>query len=327
LNLETLEQFIQEDGPIILTTHENPDGDGISAQVGLHALLVSQGKSVKIVNNDPLPDKYRFMDTEGIVAGGKLGKLPKDFHLIVLDTTDSGHMGKIGRKLLDKAKKTYFIDHHNGMDRDVAQNWIDSSRSSTAEMICDLASHYKFQFPLHISRALFAGIVYDTGSFIYPKTSSHTLEVASDLVRGGVKPKEIHSLLYENKPASSFKLLALIQATFTTDYDDKLAIQVMTKGMLKKAGAEYEASENVINYPLKCPEILVSVFFKEDHEGKWRASIRSKGNIDVAAFSQELGGGGHKNAAGFPLDLQGKSVEEREVIIQSIVKKLGPLLT
>jgi phosphoesterase RecJ-like protein len=59
--------------------------------------------------------------------------------------------------------------------------------------------------------------------------------------------------------------------------------------MLKKAGAEYEASENIINYPLKCPEILVSVFFKEDAEGKWRASIRSKGNIDVASFSKDPG--------------------------------------
>jgi phosphoesterase RecJ-like protein len=284
LNLEQLDQFLQDKNAIILTTHENPDGDGISAQVALHALLKGQGKTVKIVNNDPLPEKYQFMDPEGIVLGGKLGRLPKRFDLIVLDTTDPGHMGDIGRKLLDKANRAFFIDHHNGLDQDGNQNWIDSARSSTAEMIFDLGNHFQFQFPLHVNRALFAGIVYDTGSFIYPKTSSRTFEVASDLVRGGVKPKEIHTLLYENKPASSFKLLALIQSTFTTEYDDKVAIQVMTKGMLKKAGADYEASENIINYPLKCPEILVSVFFKEDAEGKWRGSIRSKGSIDVAAF-------------------------------------------
>jgi phosphoesterase RecJ-like protein len=101
----------------------------------------------------------------------------------------------------------------------------------------------------------------------------------------------------------------------------------MTKGMLKKAGADYEASENIINYPLKCPEILVSVFFKEDEEGKWRASIRSKGNIDVASFSKDLGGGGHRNAAGFPLSPQDMAASIREESIQRIVKKLGPLLT
>jgi len=320
--LESFKQFLDRGLPILLTTHENPDADGLSAQLAVHCILEQFKIQTFICNGGPLPEKYKFMDPKKVLTDIKNQNiLPHDYDVIVLDTSDIGHISKEGQECLNNAQAKFFIDHHNGPNPSDTFFWIDPEKSSTAEMVFDLAKALKVKLPLHVCKALFAGIVYDTGSFIYPKTTAHTFQIASSLVKKGVKPKEIHSLLYENKPISSFKLLALIQSTFEVYLDNRVAVQIMEKEMLQRSGATYESAENIINYPLKSPQILVSLFFKEDAKGVWRCSIRSKGEIDVASFALTLGGGGHKNAAGFPLP-SGDLDEVMKTVLASIEESL-----
>jgi phosphoesterase RecJ-like protein len=105
--------------------------------------------------------------------------------------------------------------------------------------------------------------------------------------------------VYESNSISTLVLMSKVLATLELHYDNQVAVQTMTQELLRQAGASYEESDLLINIPLRSADVRVSVFFKENLEGIKRCSLRSKGNIDVAAIAQSFGGGGHKTAAGF----------------------------
>jgi phosphoesterase RecJ-like protein len=135
--------------------------------------------------------------------------------------------------------------------------------------------------------------------FIYPKTTAVTFQIAHELVKLGVKPNETYVNVYESNSISSLVLMAKVLSTLELHYDDQVAVQTMPQDLLREAGAIYEESDLLINIPLRSGDVRVSVFFKENLEGVKRCSLRSKGNINVAAIAQSFGGGGHKTAAGF----------------------------
>ena len=164
-------------------------------------------------------------------------------------------------------------------------------------------------------------IVYDTGSFIYPKTSAQTLHIAFELVTSGVKPNEIYSKIYETKSIASLVLQSTVLSTLELECHDHVAIQIMLKDAILESGATYEEGHQIINVPLAAEAIKVSVFFKENLEGILRCSLRSKGNINVVEIAQKFGGGGHKTAAGF------KCSESLEVVKQMVLDDLEKYFT
>jgi phosphoesterase RecJ-like protein len=150
-----------------------------------------------------------------------------------------------------------------------------------------------------IAQALFTGIVYDTGSFIYPKTTALTFGIARDLVAAGVEPNFVYSKVYESNSISALVLQSRVLATLELAYEGHVAILTLRSGMISESAANYEEADGLINIPLKSEDIKVSVFFKENLEGLLRCSLRSKGDINVAEIAQGFGGGGHTTAAGF----------------------------
>jgi phosphoesterase RecJ-like protein len=196
-------------------------------------------------------------------------------------------------------KEYFIVDHHDSETVQLAKNHIEQNASSTCEILYLLFREMNLELDLTIARALYMGIVYDTGSFIYPKTTAVTFEIAHDLVSLGVQPNDIYVSVYESNSISSLVLMSKVLATLELHYDNKVAVQTMTQELLRKADAIYEESDLLINIPLRSGDVRVSVFFKENLEGVKRCSLRSKGNIDVAAIAQSFGGGGHKTAAGF----------------------------
>src|SRR5262249_26551368 len=154
--------------------------------------------------------------------------------------------------------------------------FIDDSAAAASQIVFFLAEAFGAKIDLVAANALFMGIVFDTGSFIYPKTSPATFQVAQKLLTLGVRPKDIHAALFEPMPPARMRLLALVQASMRLTHGDRTAIQIMTHDMLAETGAHAEDSENFINYPLKCTTVLVSIFVRESKPGMYRCSLRSK---------------------------------------------------
>ena len=302
----------------IITAHETPDGDAIGSECAMNLALKALHKTSFIINADEMARKYRFLDPDSLISTFHAAVLPEnieEYTLLILDTNDTDNIGEVAEGILPLVKQYFIIDHHESDDEKISANLIESNASSTCEILYDLFSSMGIPLTLPLATALFVGIVYDTGSFIYPKTTPKTFRIAYELVSVGVNPNDIYSRIYESNSISALRLQSKVLSSLTLYFEQQVAVQEMSKEDLAECSALYEESDTIINIPLKSEAIKVSVFFKENEEGLLRCSMRSKGNIDVAVIAQHYGGGGHKTAAGFksayPLEKMKRKVLEK----------------
>jgi len=282
---DALWEHLKENDNYLLCSHESPDADALGSEFALFELLNRLGKQVRILNEDPAPEKFSSYDQhqrfESLRSGAALPGNLQLCHLIVLDVGDFDHLGTgINALVLPEVSSVTIVDHHTQRHTEAARFFVDEGASSTCQMVYELFRHGGQRPSLESCQALFAGMVFDTGSFIYPKTSSETFRIAAELVDMGVKPKEIHSHLYETLPVSTLKLLALVQSTLQFHYDDRIVVQHMSRSMLMETQGNYEDADSFVNYPLKSPQVQISVFFKETPSGALRCSLRSKGPLE-----------------------------------------------
>ena len=314
MNFLPASDFITRNGMFILTAHETPDGDAIGAEVALYFALLELGKKVRILNADPTPRIFQFIDQNSSVEVLTEATLPKDLSdwaLLIVDTNDINNIGILKDLVIPHVREYFILDHHEGEGDLHAGNLIEVECSSTCELLSALFLEMHISVTYPIALALFSGIVYDTGSFVYPKTSARTFGIAQKLLECGVKPYMVYAKMYESNTVSSLVLRASTMATLSLHFNEKVSVLKMTKEKLLQSNAPYEEAQTFINIPLKSENIRVSVFFKENEEGVLRCSLRSKGDIDVAAIAREYGGGGHKNAAGFKSNYSLNDIETR----------------
>lgn len=289
-------------------------------------MLRSLNKIVAILNSDACPSKFRAFDPEGDLKSLEEGDaVPEDLAektVILIDTSDFHHTRHARERLLAHGRQVLIIDHHTPPSLLPCPAYIDDSAAASSQIVYQVAEALGVDLDKSTAAALFMGIVFDTGSFIYPKTTAATFHAAQKLVEKGVRPKEIHAALFETIDPSRMRLLAKVQATLRLLHDDRTAVQVMTQEMLAETGAVAEDAENFINYPLKCSSVLVSMFLKEIKPGLFRCSLRSKGAVDVSVLALTHGGGGHKTAAGFPC--HPLPLAELEVLLLQSVLDLYP---
>ncbi len=301
--LENLKKYINAHERFIISTHESPDGDGLGAEIAIRELLLSLGKDAIIVNSDPIPEKFSFIDEEGeIIVFSEKNKDSIGAHdraLFVLDTNDVSNIGSLHRYLEGKIRGYFIIDHHEGGKDKYESNFIKVEASSACEIMYDIIMHFEKQLSPKSARALYAGILFDTGSFRYPKTSPKTFRIASHLVEIGADPFSIYEKIYENNSLASFELRALMLSTMEIHYGGRLVLLKLTPEMLKKSGAPFEEGEMNINLPLTIKGVIASVLVKQNVHGPVKVSMRTKGEYDVSKIAMANGGGGHRNAAGY----------------------------
>ncbi len=316
--LSTALDFIQEHQHFILTTHEGTDADGFGAEIALATTIKSLGKTARIVNAALPPSGLRFMDGEGIAESfdPKGEALRGEFALILLDTADPYRIGSFGESLAQAALAVLIVDHHETPGAPGLSGYIDTSASSTCEMV------YRIMVGLgqpprgKVATALFAGIVYDTGSFSYAHTEASTFEAGLELVKGGARPYDVHQALFESSSIGALLLQKRVLGSLELAFGERIAIQHMKEKDILESGAAWEDADPLVNIPLRATSVEVSVLFKEGGEGECRCSLRSKGTINVARLAQAFGGGGHARAAGFKLS---RGIEETKTRLLGIL--------
>jgi phosphoesterase RecJ-like protein len=295
--------FLSRNRKFVITAHETPDGDALGSEFAMQRALAKLGKSAFICNADPAPEKFTFVEPDQqplVLQNGS--QLPPDLGeraLLILDVNDLNNLGSVGRLVVPRVREYFIIDHHDSDADLLAPNHIEQGASSTCEILYLLFRAMRVEMDFHMAQALYMGIVYDTGCFIYPKTTAVTFQIAHELVGLGVSPNQVYANVFESNSLSSLVLMSRVLSTLTLHEGGRVAVQYLTRGMLVETGARYEEGDHLINIPLRSREVVVSIYFKENAEGIRRCSIRSKGNIDVAEIAQGYGGGGHRTAAGF----------------------------
>ncbi len=321
MNLDEAAAFFKENNDFLLTSHVSPDADGLGAEYALLSGLLACGKRARAVNADSYSQKYSFIDEKGIIeslaASNLAGMDISEQTVILIDTNDIQFAGEMADIVIGKAKRILILDHHESGGSPDKLACSLSDMSSTCEMVYGILVRLGVPLSLDIAVALFSGIVFDTGSFAYAKTTAGTFTAALELTKAGVKPSYIHSALYESSAISMLLLRKNVLSTLELFDDQRIAVQVMTKAILEESHATYEESEDLINLPLQSKSIQVSIFLKEETTGSGaiRCSMRSKGKVNVAQIAQTFGGGGHKTAAGFKSTLALDAIKEKMIAL------------
>lgn len=298
-----LDNFLTKHDKFIISTHESPDADGLGSAIAFLDLLKQLNKEAYILNSDPVPEICRFMDIDNeITTLRDESQLPpdiEDFVQIVLDTNDYENIGSAYKILKNRVKDFFIIDHHEGDLHKADVNFIKVEASSTAEIIYSIIQYYRKEINFKTAQAIYAAIVFDTGSFRFPKTTSETFSIASDLLEYGVSPFKVYEELYESNSLSSFQLRTRILSTMEIMHNGKMVVMKLTPEMVEETSGSFAEGEAIINLPFTVKGVVVSILIKQDKEGPVKVSMRTKGDINVAAIAIRNGGGGHKNAAGY----------------------------
>jgi phosphoesterase RecJ-like protein len=262
------------------------------------------------------------MDRENLVeeaSGGFRGEMPAHYALAILDTADEYFIGVL-REAVPEAAEVFVVDHHEPNRFSTLGGFIDSTASSTCELMVELAAEAGVTLTPVSREAVYAGLIYDTGSFAYPKTTERTFAAALTLVKAGVKPYDIYRELNENSSTAALLLQKRVLSTLSMVNRGRIAVQTLNKDDYLSLDARYEDAENFINIPLKSRDVRVSVLVKENREGIIRCSLRSKGGLNVSKVAQFFGGGGHVSAAGF------KSRDPLETTLAAVLDKLNNII-
>ncbi len=300
---EEISTSIQDAESVVLLTHVHPDGDAVGSMLGCAGMLKSLGKRVFCYLEEPVPYLYRFLpDCETV--NSSLSELSlfvnenKNVIGISLDCGDCDRLGK-NKDIFLRIEPFLVIDHHRSHKDFGMHRWVDPDRSSTGEMVYELALHLQAEISYNCAYNLYVAISTDTGSFRYDSTTSRTLRIAADLLDIGVCPDEISEYIHNNFTLERIRLLEMVLGTLSLHASNQLAVIHVTGKMFEKSGALPEDVEGFVDFPRSITSVKIAAFVKEGKDGSISVSLRAKGEHDVAEIAKAFGGGGHRNAAGF----------------------------
>lgn len=295
-------EAIKSNKRFLITAHVNLEGDSLGSQLAMKELLAGMGKEAHILDNDPVPEHYKFLPKACEVSNDL--KRIADFDVaVVLDCPTLKRIGKVRDVIKEKAKLVLNIDHHISNEKFGDINWVEPHASSAGEMVYKLYKEMGVKLTKEVALSLYIAILTDTGSFNYDNTSSVTHEIAGELLGYGLDPAVVSESVYERRSIEDIKLLGLVLATLHVNKEGTVAYLQVTRDMLKSTGADMAKSEGLINYARSVDKVKVAILFKEDLKDKDKINIsfRSKGNgdtVDVNKIASFFGGGGHMRASG-----------------------------
>jgi phosphoesterase RecJ-like protein len=317
--VERILELIDSARTICIVGHVRPDGDCIGSQVGLGLALEGAGKEVTLWNQDPVPDKLRFLDPKRRLARSRSGQ---KFDLVIAtDCASAERLGKVAGHIEDRAHLIN-IDHHASNTRYGDVNWVSPREPSTGELIFDLCAWAGWKITQPMADCLFAAISTDTGSFQYPSVVPETLHTAAALVERGADLGHICQEIYQSFPLTRVRLLRHVYSTFRLTHDGKTAYFWLKKVNYSRAGAAVEESEGLIDHIRAIEGVQIAVVFEESEPELTRISLRSKTEaVNVNAIAALYGGGGHKAAAG--ARVQGTPLSAQRRVLGAIKRALA----
>ncbi len=323
--LEQATALFEEKNRFVLTTHVNPDGDGLGSEVALAEWLASQGKNVSIINYSATPEIYLFLDVhhrierydptrhDALIAAAEA--------IIILDTNQPERLRTMQGAVESSKAVKLVIDHHLEPHPFADLYLIDADATSTGEIMYRLLSRlgHEAVTPL-IAENLYCAIMTDTGSFRYPRVDSEIHRIVADLIDHGADPVAIYSNIYERWSFGRIHLLGEMLAGLQTTEGGQLATVTVTQEMLRRTGTAEVDTDNFTVYPMSVQGVLIGILLLELKDGV-KISVRSRGAIPSNEIAKEFGGNGHLNAAG--ARLHDISLEEaRNAVVKAGVRYL-----
>jgi phosphoesterase RecJ-like protein len=309
---EQIGEVLRSHQSFVLISHVRPDGDAIGSQLALGFSLKAMGKSVRLINEDGLPENLAFLSGSEIIESPPAEPLEVEV-AIALDTATKPRLGDAALHAASKAKLWLNIDHHISNPKYGDLNLIDATSPATGEILYHLITALDMPLPDETRDAIYVAVSTDTGSFQYPSTTARTYEMAADLVRRGLDVGTINSKTYDEHPYRRLELMRALLNTLERSPDGVVAHWELREKTRLDLALRPEDSEGLIDVIRAIRGVRLAAFFEELPDGKVRVSMRSKDReLDVCKIASAFGGGGHALAAGIrmkgPLDIAKQQV-------------------
>lgn len=326
--IEAIKLALATPKKITIIPHRNPDGDAMGSTLGLYHVLKQLHHDVAIIAPNEFPDFLAWLpESEKVLIFERSfdkckAIIEKSEIIFTLDFNALHRMGDQMENLLKALTATsIMIDHHQSPDGYATYTFSDTSYGSTCQMVYDFIYQLGYENLLNktVATCLYTGIVTDSGSFRFPKTTSATHKCVADLIEKGINNSEIHNLLFDNSSYNRLLLLgkALQNLKILDQY--KTSYITLSQDELNEFGHQKGDTEGIVNYGLSIKGIdFTAIFIEHKEEGIIKISFRSQGDFDVNQFARNhFNGGGHINAAG------GKSFLSLEETVQQFIAILA----
>lgn len=281
-------------------SHIRPDGDCIGAQVATCRWLEKNGINALAFNDDEVPVNLKWLTDYFPIHRPNAKQFAKCDAIVLLDGNSPSRFGSFEQLIEQDDKPTFMIDHHpdpkDGFDMSISVE----GASSTCQLIFHLYLQNGIkQLDKKSAKALYTGILTDTGSLQYDSVTPETMNIASELLRiGEFRPNEVAEQVFSNKTLNQLHLLSMAMGTIELHENNQIATMYVTSQMLEQTNTTNDDCEGFVGYPLSVAGIKAAILFKDLGEGI-KMSLRSKSNdVDVNKWAREIGGGGHKKASG-----------------------------
>jgi phosphoesterase RecJ-like protein len=309
---------------VVITTHIHPDADGIGSEIALCYALCSLGKQAICVNQEPLLERYRYLDPLNKVISlkeyndSKMAKETIDL-FIVTDTNSLARIGSGVSSLLSHAQNLLFIDHHPAPKELAAIHCIDTTMAATGELVGSLIESLGVAFTKEMALAMYTAILIDTSSFRYPTVTGNTHRLIAKLMDTGIEPPEAYNRIYGTKKIPYMQMLGLVLSKTNSTDDGRVGWMSVNEDELERYDVDTEDTHGFINHLLILDNIKVAMMFRQIGN-KVKISFRSAGDIDVGVMAQALGGGGHDHSAATVVE------GELEATIKKTIPKIKLML-
>jgi phosphoesterase RecJ-like protein len=306
---------------IILTTHENPDGDGLGSEVALFHHLAESGKDVKIINCSPTPEMYDFLNIDGCIE-----TFNKDEHsewvknvdlAIVFDVGDIKRTRSVKDAIDENNIPIMNIDHHpHPENHSFTYNIVDIKSAATGCMVRSyLNTARKKPLTKEICEGIYVAVMTDTGCFRYSNTDTFCHSIAIECLEKGVNASSIYQIVYENSSKTRVSILGEMISNIGYDIDGKFAWSIVTDSMMKKYHAAKNDLDGFADFIRSIKGVEVALIIYETDTNSCRINFRSSGRFTVNNIAKYFNGGGHAFASGAvikkPLDEAKRTVIEK----------------
>ncbi|HKW40390.1 MAG TPA: bifunctional oligoribonuclease/PAP phosphatase NrnA [Gemmatimonadales bacterium] len=288
---------------VALTTHVNADGDGVGSEVALWHLLTARGLRAGIANPTPIPERFRFLLSPGADHSDRAAReIEAADVVIVLDISELGRLGDLARTIT-RSHAVACIDHHVSQGSlPAGPRLVAPEAAATAELVFDLAGAVGWPLSPAAARALYVGLLTDTGGFRFANTTPRALRVAGALLERGVDPESIYESVYASAPEGRIRLLVEVLDTLVVEHEHGLAWVTVPPDALHRHHATADDLDGIVEYPRSIAGVRLALLFRQLANGKVKVSFRSLGDVDVAELAHRFGGGGHRKAAGASIE-------------------------
>lgn len=279
----------------LVAAHVNPDGDAIGSMAAAGFLLQALGKDVVLYSPAGMPSRYAWLPLPCPVVDRLPEPMPE--WTLALDCGSPQRLGKELFERLDPAR-TLNIDHHGDNPAFGAVNWIDPAEPAVGAMVAKLARQAGVPLEGGLAEAVYLAVTTDTGHFTYGNTTPEVLELAAELLRGGLPLERINADIHNQWSLAGMELWRRVMASLEVRRGGLLAWAVVRSEDFAATGATAEDCEEFINFFRRLKGLRVCVLVRQEGPERWKMSLRSQGADNVQAVAAGFGGGGHRNAAG-----------------------------